>query len=346
MNARFETMAKLLAEGRYFKLVCGAGNENAQEVERLAMVYTLAGANGFDVSATPEIVSACVSGIDRAYAAAETFGVDIPVRPYIMVSVGMPGDHHVRKAHIIDACVSCGKCIPVCPTDAIPKDLVIVRDLCIGCGNCEAACPPKVAAIRYEHNGRALRELLPRCLEAGAEHIELHAAVPDDEAIMEEWRIVADVQPDRHISMCLDRNHLSNTQLVARIREAREIAGERLIIQADGVPMSGGTDDYNTTLQAIAIADVITKNLIQKDRTFRKLPLLLSGGTNTYTGDLARLCGVPFGGVAIGTHARKIVKPFIEQADFWTSHEAVAGAVEVARDLVVRNIAGPAPVPA
>ena len=56
---RSDTMRELLRSSCYFKLVCGAGNENAEEVRRLAVVYTLAGANGFDVSAQPEIVSAC-----------------------------------------------------------------------------------------------------------------------------------------------------------------------------------------------------------------------------------------------------------------------------------------------
>ena len=37
----------------------------------------------------------------------------------------------------------------------------------------------------------------------------------------------------------------------------KEIAGDRLIIQADGIPMSGGKDNFNTTLQAVATAEVI-----------------------------------------------------------------------------------------
>jgi len=49
---RFEVMRDLLVRGKYFKLVCGAGNENAIEVKRLALIYTLAGANGFDVKAS------------------------------------------------------------------------------------------------------------------------------------------------------------------------------------------------------------------------------------------------------------------------------------------------------
>lgn len=337
--SRFEILRGILARSRYFKLVCGAGNENVDEVRRLALIYTLAGANGFDVSATPKVVEACVSGINLAYEYAGVLGREIPVRPYITVSVGMPGDHHVRKAYIVDDCVSCGKCIPVCPTDAIPEDYRIVRVRCIGCGNCEAVCPPKVAAVRYGHNGRQLSELLPQCLEAGAENIELHAAVPGDENILAEWKAVNNAQPNNFVSMCLDRFHLSNMHLIERIRAAHEIAGERTIVQADGVPMSGGADDYNTTLQAIAIADVIQKNLKSKEKAFRDLPILLSGGTNGRTAEMARLCAVPFQGISIGTHARKLVKPWLGMASIEHDLVLIRQAIEPAIDLVRRSIA-------
>jgi ferredoxin len=335
---RFEVMRDLLVRGKYFKLVCGAGNENAIEVKRLALIYTLAGANGFDVSATPRIVSACMEGIDLAYKFAANVGQEIEVRPFITVSVGMPGDHHVRKAFIVDDCVDCGKCIPVCPTDAIPDNFEIIQEKCIGCGNCEAICPPKVAAIRYKHNDKELADILPECMAAGAENIELHAAVPGDERILEEWQVVSAAQPNNYISMCLDRFHLSNMHLIERIRAAYEISGERTLIQADGVPMSGGKDDYNTTLQAISIADVIQKNLKAVDKRFVKLPILLSGGTNGQTAELARLCGVPYQGVSLGTHARKIVKQWLTSDDFEDQEGLVRAAVVSAKDLVMRSI--------
>lgn len=338
MKPRFETMRALLDAGRYFKLVCGAGNENREEVRRLTVIYALAGATGFDVSATPDVVDACVKGIERAFELAPRFGRAIPIRPFITVSVGMSGDHHVRKAYIVDDCVACGKCIPVCPTDAIPDDYVVIREKCIGCGNCEAVCPPKVAAVRYEHNAKELSEILPRCLERGAENIELHAAVADDESILEEWRTVSEAQPNNFISMCLDRFHLSNMHLIERIRAAGEIAGERLLIQADGVPMSGGADDFNTTLQAIAIADVIHKDLITRDKAFRDMPILLSGGTNGKTAEMARLCDIGYHGISIGTHARKIVKSYVDNLAFDDDMEKLSEAVAIAEDLVYRSL--------
>ena len=338
MMTRFEEMAALLQAGKYFKLVCGAGNEDAEEVRRLTIIYVLAGCNGLDVSATPEVVKACMAGIDEAYELAPKFGKEIDVRPFITVSVGMGGDHHVRKAFIVDDCVDCKKCIPVCPTEAIPGDYQVIREKCIGCGNCEAVCPPKIAAVRYEHNARELSEVLPECISLGAENIELHAAVADNDSIMAEWLIVNEAQPNNFISMCLDRFHLSNMHLIQRIREAGEIAGDRLIIQADGVPMSGGADDFNTTLQATAIADVINKDLMQKDRKFKNLPILLSGGTNGKTKEMADLCDIQFSGVSIGTHARKIVKEYVQNERFSADMKSLGRAVEIAEDLVSRSL--------
>jgi len=327
MNSRLEEMRELLNTSNYFKLVCGAGNENAEEVRKLGLVYTLAGANGFDVSATPEIVDACKTGIEQALKWSKKLQIQIPNRPFITVSVGMTGDHHVRKAYIKDNCVSCNKCIPVCPTDAIPADLVVIRELCIGCGACEMACPPKISAIGYEHDEKTLEKVLPICVEAGAENIELHAAVPSDDQIMEEWLTVAKSQPNNFISLCVDRNYLSTSAVLQRIKEAREIAGNRMIVQADGVPMSGSKDDFNTTLQAVATTDIIRKH-------FKDLPLLMSGGTNSFTAELAKQCDVKYAGLSIGTHARKIVNRFLDHPDFDTDEANLKSAILEAEQLV------------
>ena len=41
-----------------------------------------------------------MQGIDMAYKLSPKLGIDIGIRPFIMASVGMPGDHHVGKSYI------------------------------------------------------------------------------------------------------------------------------------------------------------------------------------------------------------------------------------------------------
>ena len=69
--SRFETMTYLLNKRKLFKLVCGAGNEDAEQVKKLAFVYTLAGAKCFDVSANVEVVQKAAIGIKEAISYSE-----------------------------------------------------------------------------------------------------------------------------------------------------------------------------------------------------------------------------------------------------------------------------------
>ena len=326
---RFEQMKKLLDTKKYFKLVCGAGNEDAGQVEKLAFIYTLAGAKGFDVSANVDVVKKAVEGIAKAAEYAPQLGRKISIRPFITVSIGMKGDPHVRKAVMNDNCVKCGACLPACPVDAITEALTIIEQKCIGCGACDTIC--RFKAISFYHKNKNLKSLLNECKQAGAENIELHAAVPDDSTILDEWKMVNEIITDNFVSMCLDRLHLSNFKVVDRITSAKKIAGDKIIIQADGVPMSGGSDDFNTTLQTVAIADIVNKAKLD-------VKILLSGGTNSRTVKLANMCGVDYHGVAIGTFARNIIKEYIENKNFWTDNAVIESAVRKASELVSVSI--------
>ena len=99
------------------------------------------------------------------------------------------------------------------------------------------------------------------------------------------------------------------------------------IVQADGFPMSGGKDDFKTTLQAVATAEIVQN---------AKLPvyIMLSGGTNSKTSELAQMCGIDYNGIAIGTFARKIVSKYVEREDFLTNEKIFNEALKTAKQLV------------
>jgi proteasome assembly chaperone (PAC2) family protein len=119
--------------------------------------------------------------------------------------------------------------------------------------------------------------------------------------------------------------------LISRINAVYEISGERTIIRADGAPMSGGSDNFNTTLQAVAIADIVRKS---------KIPVMIlgSGGTNSKTGKLAKMCNVCLNGVSVGTFARKIVRDLITIEDFESNQSLIKNAVAIAEKLVQDNL--------
>ncbi len=330
MSNRYEELKGILNNRKYFKIVCGAGNEDLEEVRKLTLVYTLAGALGIDISANVDVVKAAVKGIDQAYDLEDSIGVKIKTRPFITVSVGLKGDPHVRKATInLDNCSQCGMCIDICEQFSITEEFRVTATRCIGCGKCEEVC--QFESISYYTKRVNFEKILPQCLNAGAENIELHAIIDDDLSVMTDWCKINKLVSEQFISMCLDRSHLSDINLIDRITKVYEISGERTIIQADGAPMSGGSDNFNTTLQAVAIADIINKN---------KIPVMIlgSGGTNSRTGELAKMCDVILNGVSVGTFARKLVRDLIIQDDFETNVELLKEAIKIAKKLVRDNI--------
>jgi len=305
---RLELQRTIMENGKLFKLICGAGNEDVDEVYKLCFVYTLAGANSIDMSANVEVVKSAIKGVNDAENSLDEFNVKNYIRPYLTVSIGMPGDHHVRKAKILDdKCTECDACIPVCPTDAIPDILKIIESRCIGCGACGVSCQDD--AIGYSHKEIEIESVLKECVDLGIENIELHASVIDDGPVMKEWEIVNKINGNGFNSVCIDRGYLSNHALKIRIEKMLDYCNDRMIVQADGIPMSGGHDDYRTTLQAVACADIVDKFLLP-------VHILLSGGTNSQSIKLSQACSVPYAGVSIGTFARHLIYEYINNPEF------------------------------
>ena len=305
----------LLESKRCFKLVCGAGNEDVLQVENMTALYAKAGCRFFDVNASSEVVEAAKRGLKFAE-------VDDAC---ICVSVGIKGDPHVCKAQIdYDKCIGCGQCDEICPQRAIVYHKV-KKAKCIGCGRCLKVCPK--GAISYISEPKELSEVLPPLVKSGIDCIELHAMGENSCEIEKNWDYIKE-NFDGIISICTSRGKLSDKALIERIKTMTEnLAPYRVIVQADGFPMSGGEDDYKTTLQAVATAEIVQNE---------NLPvyIMLSGGTNSKTAELARMCGINYHGIAVGSYARKIVRKYIESKDFLTNKDKFNEALKIAESLV------------
>lgn len=305
-------LKELLEAGKCFKLVCGAGNEDAAEVEKLVALYSAAGCKFFDLSAKPEIVEAAKRGLQGR-------------EGYLCVSVGIKGDPHVRKAQIdYEKCAGCHKCEEICPQKTI-KHCKVKAARCIGCGKCYSVC--RHGAISFVYENKDLSEVLPELIDKGINCIELHAMGENDDEVFEKWDYINSVY-DGLLSICTSRGHLSEEKMLERIKKmVAKRPTYSTIVQADGFPMSGGRDDYKTTLQAVSTAEIVQN---------AKLPvyIMLSGGTNSKTAELAKMCGINYNGIAIGTFARKIVSRYIEREDFLKNEYAFNEALKIAKLLV------------
>lgn len=309
----------LLEAKKCFKLVCGAGNEDVQEVEKLVTIYSFAGCNFFDLCAKTEIVDAAKRGLARA---------GIKEDRYICVSVGIDGDPHITKA-VIDQqkCVKCGKCKQICPHDAIIEldKYKVKKERCIGCMQCAKSCPKQ--AIEMVSQLQDYDEVLPAIIEKGIDCIEFHAISTDEKDVMDKWLQINDYF-DGMLCISIDRSELGDRKLKERVKKMLGIRKPyTTIIQADGIAMSGSNDEFGTTLQAVATAQLFQN---------AQMPayIMMSGGTNTKSIELASMCNVYPHCLAVGSYARKIVKEFLMADDLFTNSEKMNQAVSIAKSLV------------
>ena len=299
-----------------FKLVCGAGNEDCESVKRLVYIYAKAGCRFFDLSARKEILESAKDALKLAK-------VDDAM---LCVSVGIKGDPHITKAKINESkCIKCGNCFRNCPNEAIYSSIIIDEKKCIGCGNCIKKCP--TGAISMFDKDVNVKEILPYMVKNGVEVLELHIMGHDKKDLAAKWNIINECRP-KFASICIDRENFGNKEALSRIKEM--IAYREpytTIIQADGIPMSGADDTFKTTLQAVAMAEII-------QNTNLPVYIMISGGTNSKTKELAELCGIKYWGIAIGSWARKIVKQEIMINNFWQNETLQNIAIQKASDLI------------
>ena len=325
-----ESLRELLEEKKCFKLICGAGNENVEEVEKLVALYSKAGVHFFDLSANQDVLKAAQKGLD--------FSVpkDLQEDYHFCVSVGIQGEPHLNKAKINQKkCHECKKCIKACPRDAIGKKFKIHEEKCIGCLRCLKVC--KHEAIEIYQKNKPIDEILNKIFNHSTFQLfnlavlELHASGEDEDDVNQRWKYL-NKNFGGMLSVCIDRSKLGNEAVLKRVKNMiKDRKPYSTIIQADGAPMSGGEDDFKTTLQAVSMAEIFQNENLS-------VYILLSGGTNSKSTELAKLCGIQAHGVSIGSYARKIVKKYIEREDFLQNEIVFNEALEIARELVEKSL--------
>ena len=314
-----DKLINYLESKKCFKLICGAGNKNFDEITKLCALYAAAGCRFFDVNASVEAVRAAKKGIKLAKKEDECF---------ICVSVGTKDDPHISKFRIdCGKCISCGNCEKFCMQNAISKTTVsytVNAEKCTGCGKCAEIC--SVLATERYSDEISFSEILPPLIKEGIDCIEYHTITDNENEVMKGWKKITD-NFGGVLSVCSDRSKLSNEKLIDRLNIMKNSCSNILIVQADGAPMSGGADDFRTTLQAVAAADIVLKANITPY-------VIMSGGTNSKTMELAKQCGLDVCGFAAGSYARKIVKEYIEKEDFFSNKEIFYNALETVKKLV------------
>lgn len=273
---------------KIFKLVLGLGNKHFEEIEDLVTIYAIAGADMFDINPSKEAVEAVLRGVKKSGKNPEDF--------YYSISMGLSGDTHIQKCLINkDKCKNCGKCAKKCPQNAIVPDkgsYKVIQENCIGCQKCDDCKAISFTECEYD-----VEKIVKIAKKYKLDCIEIHLStkkIPDKEIkyVIENFKGA--------LSLCLDRKFYSNERVKKLINKVTKWKGDtNFIIQADGVPMSGGDNTFNSTLQAVAMA-----HLVQPYGTY----IFMSGGTNEKTSELAKMCSLRYNGISIGSYARKIVK--------------------------------------
>lgn len=322
----------LLEQKNCFKLICGAGNENLDEVEKLVALYSAAGCKFFDLAANEEVLKAAQRGLDFSIPKEQQKDY------YFCVSIGTKNDAHFQKARKREggkegkreSCIDCGLCVEVCPQGAIEwerrkegkkESIEIIEKYCIGCGMCVEICQASLIELQ-ERPEKAFPPSLSPSFPLAC--VELH--VSDADSAFEQWEELKNF--DGMLSICLGRKVFSDGEVEELLRKMiSQRPPYSVIIQADGNPMSGSEDDFETALPAVETG-LFVKSL--------NLPayLILSGGTNSKTAQLCKEKGLEVNGIAFGSYARKIVKKYIERDDFFENNQVFVEACIEAKKLL------------
>ncbi len=308
-----------LQEGNWFKLICGASNQDLPSIRNLALAYTLAGADCIDLAADVAVITAAREGMSVAkslVAAAIAQGFPWRGIPWLMVSLNDGEDPHFRKAEFDPShCpADCPRpCESICPAQAINLAGVIDQR-CYGCGRCLPVCPSQLIIARsYVSTPNAIANLMQ---EAGIDAIEIHTQVGHEQDFQRLWQAIAPAIGHLKILAISCPDH---PQLIDYLKTLSDLIYPLpcpLIWQTDGRPMSGDIGK-GTTHAAIKLAQKVLS---------ARLPgyVQLAGGTNAHTVSKLRQLGLlgkyqgsqtKIAGIAYGSYARSLLLPILEKLE-------------------------------
>ena len=131
--------------------------------------------------------------------------------------------------------------------------------------------------------------------------LELHIDLNDFSYLKNILELINANLIDRAFSINISRTKFSNANMIELIKLANEKIKRNLMIEVEGETSTNKKyNASNETIQTISTADIINKQLKLKELKYKRIPILLSGGTNSQTEELARKCGVLFNGITYG----------------------------------------------
>ncbi len=306
MNDQYSTCnADALKKGNWVKLICGASNQDLPSIADLCAIYGAAGVHCIDLAADEAVINVARDALDWVQT---THGK----KPWVMISLSDGKDAHFRKAWFDQKlCPSnCSRpCQDICPAKAIENNGGVIPEKCYGCGRCIDRCP--LGIIQEKDRRLSLEDFSPILKAIKPDAIEIHTAPGRSKAFEKTIKEImkGGLQFSRlSVSCGLQGYGISYEQLAEELwlrHKALRMHNQKPLWQLDGRRMSGDL--------GIGAAKVAVK-LWEKIRPIAPPgPLQLAGGTNESTIKyLPKLYGPE--GVAFGGKARKIIQPWLKEA--------------------------------